>query len=104
MYFSFFHILSPNICKYPKTGIMVIKRLKMSFIIVLTIPLITSLYPINAVFCLDNFDVGVQYEHIVVFIRFNKDIKSKLCLLVRKDMDINEQERLSNITLRHKLK
>ena len=25
-------------------------------------------------------------------------------LLVRKDMDVNEHERLSNITLRHKLK
>ena len=25
-------------------------------------------------------------------------------LVVRKDMDVNEQERLSNITLRHKIK
>jgi hypothetical protein len=30
--------------------------------------------------------------------------KLKKQLVVRKDMDINEHERLSNITLRHKLK
>ena len=29
---------------------------------------------------------------------------SKEQLVVRKDMDVNEHERLSNITLRHKLK
>ena len=31
-------------------------------------------------------------------------IKVKEQLAVRKDMDVNEHERLSNITLRHKLK
>jgi hypothetical protein len=31
-------------------------------------------------------------------------IKVKGQLVVRKDMDVNEQERLSNITLRQKLK
>ena len=31
-------------------------------------------------------------------------IKVKEQLVVRKDMDVNEHERLSNITLRHKLK
>jgi hypothetical protein len=31
-------------------------------------------------------------------------IKVKEQLLVRNDMDVNEQERLSNITLRHKSK
>ena len=31
-------------------------------------------------------------------------IKVKKQLVVRKDMDVNEHERLSNITLRHKLK
>ena len=29
---------------------------------------------------------------------------ARLFLLVRKDMDVNKYERLSNITLRHKLK
>jgi hypothetical protein len=31
-------------------------------------------------------------------------IKVKKQLVVRKDMNVNEHERLSNITLRHKLK
>jgi hypothetical protein len=31
-------------------------------------------------------------------------MKEKEQLVVRKDMDVNEHERLSNITLRHKLK
>jgi hypothetical protein len=31
-------------------------------------------------------------------------IKVKEQLVVRKDIDVNEHERLSNITLRHKLK
>ena len=31
-------------------------------------------------------------------------IKVKEQLIVRKDMDVNEHERLSNFTLRHKLK
>jgi hypothetical protein len=30
-------------------------------------------------------------------------MKVKTQLVVRKDMDVNEHERLSNITLRHKL-
>jgi hypothetical protein len=32
------------------------------------------------------------------------DTNLKEQLVVRKDMDVNEHERLSNITLRHKLK
>jgi len=31
-------------------------------------------------------------------------IKVKVQLVVRKNMDVNEHERLSNITLRHKFK
>jgi len=31
-------------------------------------------------------------------------MKVKEQIVVRKDMDVNEHERLSNITLRHKLK
>ena len=31
-------------------------------------------------------------------------IKVKERLIVRKDMDVNEHERLSNVTLKHKLK
>jgi hypothetical protein len=33
-----------------------------------------------------------------------KQINVKEQLVVRKDIDVNEHERLSNITLRHKLK
>jgi hypothetical protein len=35
---------------------------------------------------------------------FTTQIKVKEQLVVRNDMDVNEHERLSNITLRHKLK
>jgi hypothetical protein len=35
---------------------------------------------------------------------FKCKIKEKEQLAVRKDMDVNEHERLSNITLGHKLK
>ena len=35
---------------------------------------------------------------------YTEDTKVKEQLVVRKDMDVNEHERLSNITLRHKLK
>jgi hypothetical protein len=38
------------------------------------------------------------------FISLLKDYKVKEQPAVRKDMDVNEHERLSNITLRHKLK
>ena len=38
------------------------------------------------------------------YINFYMYIKVKEQLVVRKDMDVNEHERLSNITLRHKLK
>jgi hypothetical protein len=31
-------------------------------------------------------------------------VPEKVLLLVRKDMDVNEHERLSNFTLRHQLK
>ena len=37
-------------------------------------------------------------------ITLRTQIKVKEQLVVRKDMDVNEHERLSNITLRHKLK
>ena len=37
-------------------------------------------------------------------ITLRHNIKVKEQLVVRKDMDVNEHERLSNITLRHKLK
>ena len=37
-------------------------------------------------------------------LHLDKNQRKKEQLVVRKDMDINELERLSNITLRHKLK
>jgi hypothetical protein len=36
-------------------------------------------------------------------LHLDTQIKVKEQLVVRKDMDVNEHERLSNITLRHKL-
>jgi len=49
----------------------------------------------------DNVDVN-EYERLQHYTQ--TQIKVKKQLLVRKDMDVNEHERLSNITLRHKLK
>jgi hypothetical protein len=37
-------------------------------------------------------------------LHLDTQIKVKEQLVVRKDIDVNEHERLSNITLRHKLK
>ena len=37
-------------------------------------------------------------------LHLQKQIKVKKQLVVRKDMNVNKHERLSNITLRHKLK
>ena len=38
------------------------------------------------------------------YLTLHLQIKVKEQLVVRKDMDVNEHERLFNITLRHKLK
>ena len=43
-------------------------------------------------------------EHETIQHYIQTQIKVKEQLVVRKDMDLNEHERLSNITLRHKLK
>ena len=43
-------------------------------------------------------------EHVIIQLYISIQIKVKELLVVRKDMDVNEHERLSNITLRHKLK
>ena len=53
-------------------------------------------------FLLIRKDMAVnEYERLYHFYIY---IKVKEQLVVRKDMDVNEHERLSNITLRHKLK
>ena len=43
-------------------------------------------------------------EHETIQPYIQTQIKVKEQLAVRKDMDVNEHERLSNITVRHKLK
>ena len=43
-------------------------------------------------------------EHKTIQHYTQAQIKVEEQLVVRKDMDINEHERLSNITLKHKLK
>ena len=43
-------------------------------------------------------------EHETIQLYTQTQIKKKEQLVVRKDMDVNEHERLSNFTLRHKLK
>ena len=43
-------------------------------------------------------------EHETIQPYIQAQIKVKEQLVVRKDMDVNEHERLSNITVRHKLK
>jgi hypothetical protein len=43
-------------------------------------------------------------EHESIQHYTHTQIKVEEQLVVRKDMDVNEHERLSNITLRHKLK
>ena len=42
-----------------------------------------------------------DYSTLHVYINSRKETA---CSIVRKDMDVNEYERLFNITLRHKLK
>jgi hypothetical protein len=50
-------------------------------------------------------DTVVSLVHLHPYTFFTKtQIKVKEQLVVRKDMDVNEHDRLSNITLRHKLK
>ena len=43
-------------------------------------------------------------EHETIKLYTQTQVKVKEQLVVRKDMDVNEDERLSNFTLRHKLK
>ena len=43
-------------------------------------------------------------DYPTLHLRHKLQIKVKEQLVVRKDMDVNEHERLSNITRRHKLK
>ena len=43
-------------------------------------------------------------EHETIQHYTQTQIKEKEQLVVRKDVDVNEHERLSNITLRHKVK
>ena len=45
-----------------------------------------------------------KHEHETIQHYTQTQIKVKKQLVVRKDMDVNEHERLSNITLEHKLK
>ena len=45
-----------------------------------------------------------EHERLSNITLRNKQIKVKEQLVVRKDLDVNEHERLSNITLRNKLK
>ena len=48
-----------------------------------------------------HFKAKYTEQQIIILVR-QKKVKEQL--VVRKDMDVNEHERLSNITLRHKLK
>jgi hypothetical protein len=45
-----------------------------------------------------------EHERLSNITLLKTQIKVKEQLVVRNDMDVNEHERLSNITLRHKLK
>ena len=47
-------------------------------------------------------DMDVNEHERLSNITLRRIIKVKEQLVVRKDMDVNEHERLSNITLRHK--
>ena len=49
-------------------------------------------------------DMDVDEHERLSNITLRKHIKVKEQLVVRKDMDVNEHERLSNIKLKHKLK
>jgi hypothetical protein len=49
-------------------------------------------------------DMDVNEHERLSNITLKTQIKVKEQLIVIKDMDVNEHERLSNITLRHKLK
>jgi uncharacterized membrane protein len=49
-------------------------------------------------------DMNVNEHERLSNITLRKHIKVKEQLVVRKDMDVNEHERLSNIKLKHKLK
>ena len=49
-------------------------------------------------------DMDVNIHERLSNITLKTQIKVKKQLVVRYDMDVNEHERLSNITLRHRLK
>jgi hypothetical protein len=49
-------------------------------------------------------DMDVNEHERLTNITLRYKIKVKEQLVVRKDMDVNEHDRLSNITLRHTLK
>ena len=49
-------------------------------------------------------DMDLNEHERLSNITLRHQVKVKEQLVVRKDMDVNEHERLSNITLRHKLK
>ena len=57
--------------------------------------------------CCDHYEESYLVTSIIFVLFLNLNIMADdpvLLQLVRKDMDVNEHERISNITLRHKLR